>query len=82
MVETKIEPSKRQAREDVKNGAIYVNGENVKMILTLSSKPDSDFDGKIYVIIRKGKRKHTLVKINTIKKLRTRNVKTFLVLLL
>ena len=27
LVTSKIEPSKRQAREDVQNGAIYVNGE-------------------------------------------------------
>lgn len=61
LVETKIEPSKRQAREDVKNGAIYVNGERQNDI-DFIIEPDSDFDGK-YVIIRKGKRKYTLVKI-------------------
>ncbi|MDY5350882.1 MAG: S4 domain-containing protein, partial [Lactobacillus johnsonii] len=53
--------SKRQAREDVKNGAIYVNGERQDDI-DFIIEPDSDFDGK-YVIIRKGKRKYTLVKI-------------------
>lgn len=61
LVETKIESSKRQAREDVKNGAIYVNGERQDDI-DFIIEPDSDFDGK-YVIIRKGKRKYTLVKI-------------------
>ena len=61
LVETKIEPSKRQAREDVKNGAIYVNGERQNDI-DFIIEPDNDFDGK-YVIIRKGKRKYTLVKI-------------------
>ncbi len=37
LVGTKIEPSKRQAREDVKNGAIYVNGDHhfVNEIATL-----------------------------------------------
>ena len=29
LVESKISPSKRQAREDVSNGAIYVNGERI-----------------------------------------------------
>lgn len=61
LVETKIEPSKRQAREDVKNGAIYVNGER-QQDLDYIVEPESAFDGK-YVIIRKGKRKYTLVKI-------------------
>lgn len=61
LVETKIEPSKRQAREDVKNGAIYVNGERQNDI-DFIIEPDNDFEGK-YVIIRKGKRKYTLVKI-------------------
>ncbi len=61
LVGTKIEPSKRQAREDVKNGAIYVNGDREKSI-DYDVDPSSAFDGK-YVIIRKGKRKYTLVKI-------------------
>ena len=30
LVESKISPSKRQAREDVTNGAIYVNGERTQ----------------------------------------------------
>ncbi len=30
MTTAKIEPSKRQAREDVQNGAIYINGERVQ----------------------------------------------------
>ena len=36
LVDTKIEPSKRQAREDVKNGAIYVN--TLDRVLVLISK--------------------------------------------
>ena len=61
LVDTKIEPSKRQAREDVKNGAIYVNGDR-QQDLDFEIDPASDFDGK-YVIIRKGKRKYTLVHV-------------------
>ncbi|MCT7858972.1 MAG: tyrosine--tRNA ligase, partial [Lactobacillus crispatus] len=61
LVDTKIEPSKRQAREDVKNGAIYVNGDR-EQSTDFEVDPSSDFDGK-YVIIRKGKRKYTLVTI-------------------
>ena len=61
LVNAKISPSKRQAREDVKNGAIYVNGERQNDI-DFIIEPDNDFEGK-YVIIRKGKRKYTLVKI-------------------
>lgn len=61
LIETKIEKSKRQAREDVENGAIYVNGERQKD-LEFIVEPDSDFDGK-FVIIRRGKKKYTLVRI-------------------
>lgn len=61
LVNTKIEPSKRQAREDVKNGAIYVNGDR-EQSLDFEVDPGSAFEGK-YVIIRKGKRKYTLVHV-------------------
>lgn len=58
---TKIEPSRRQAREDVQNGAIYVNGQR-QTTLDFEIDPSQAFDGK-YVIIRKGKKKYTLVNI-------------------
>ncbi|QNQ81757.1 tyrosine--tRNA ligase [Lactobacillus sp. PV012] len=61
LVDTKIEPSKRQAREDVKNGAIYVNGERIQD-MDYTVNPADNFDGK-FVIIRKGKKKYTLVRI-------------------
>ncbi|MBA1393036.1 tyrosine--tRNA ligase [Lactobacillus sp. XV13L] len=61
LVATKIESSKRQAREDVENGAIYVNGDRQQSV-DFEVEPGAAFDGK-YVIIRKGKRKYTLVKI-------------------
>jgi tyrosyl-tRNA synthetase len=61
LVNTKIESSKRQAREDIQNGAIYVNGDR-EQSLDFEVDPSAAFDGK-FVIIRKGKRKYTLVHI-------------------
>jgi len=55
LVDTKIESSKRQAREDIQNGAIYVNGDKIQD-LEFEVDPSASFEGK-YVIIRKGKRK-------------------------
>lgn len=51
--------SKRQAREDVQNGAIYVNGERVQDLdYTLS---DSDkIDGEL-TVIRRGKKKYSVL---------------------
>ncbi|MCD2256075.1 tyrosine--tRNA ligase [Agrilactobacillus fermenti] len=59
--DTKIEPSRRQAREDIKNGAIYINGER-QQDLDFQVDPNTDFDGK-FVIIRKGKKKYTLLRV-------------------
>ncbi|MBI0092273.1 tyrosine--tRNA ligase [Lactobacillus sp. M0403] len=61
LVDTKIESSKRQAREDVENGAIYINGDREQSV-DFEVDPAKAFDGK-YVIVRKGKRKYTLVNI-------------------
>lgn len=58
--ETKIEPSRRQAREDIQNGAIYYNGERQKDVKFVVD-PKESFDGK-FIIIRKGKKKYTLVR--------------------
>ncbi len=62
LVDTKIEPSKRQAREDVKNGAIRINGEKVTAE-DATVDPASHFDGK-YVIVRRGKKNYTLAKVD------------------
>ena len=59
--EINCEPSKRQAREDVINGAININGEKITDI-NFSVNPNSAFEGK-YIIIRKGKRNYFLVKV-------------------
>ena len=56
-----MEKSKRQAREDVKNGAIRINGEKIDDIeAEISAHPNTD--GK-YVIVRKGKRNYFLLKV-------------------
>ncbi len=61
LVDAKIESSKRQAREDIKNGAIYINGDRVQDVGFVVD-PAAAFDGK-FVIVRKGKKKYTLVHV-------------------
>ncbi|WP_394239093.1 tyrosine--tRNA ligase [Niallia oryzisoli] len=61
LVELGIEPSKRQAREDITNGAISMNGEKVTDVNEVVSIENS-FDGK-FIIIRKGKKNYSLVKL-------------------
>ena len=61
LVDLKLEPSKRQAREDVHNGAISLNG-NLVTDEQLLVQPDEHFEGK-YMIVRKGKKNYTLVHI-------------------
>ncbi|HCA6951589.1 TPA: tyrosine--tRNA ligase [Staphylococcus aureus] len=59
LIETGISPSKRQAREDVNNGAIYINGErqqDVNYALASEDKIDGEF-----TIIRRGKKKYFMV---------------------
>lgn len=60
LVEAKISPSKRQAREDVTNGAISVNGEKVKELdYTIDAKDRLE---DAFTIIRRGKKKYFMVK--------------------
>jgi tyrosyl-tRNA synthetase len=61
LVETQIEPSKRQAREDVSNGAISINGDRVTD-LDFAINPSQHFDGK-FVVVRKGKKQYFLAKV-------------------
>jgi len=60
LVEAKISPSKRQAREDVSNGAIYINGvrcpEPNRLIRT------RDGLHRKYLVIRRGKNKYFLIR--------------------
>lgn len=56
LVAAKISPSKRQAREDVQNGAIYINGERIQdLAYTLSD--DDKIDNEL-TVIRRGKKKY------------------------
>ncbi|HEM4679960.1 TPA: tyrosine--tRNA ligase [Streptococcus suis] len=59
LVTSGIVNSKRQAREDVANGAIYVNGERVQDLdYTLS---DSDKIDSELTVIRRGKKKYSVL---------------------
>lgn len=61
LVELGIEPSKRQAREDITNGAISMNGEKVLSLEAIAS-PSNSFDER-FILIRKGKKNYSLVKL-------------------
>ncbi|KAA0549076.1 tyrosine--tRNA ligase [Bacillus sp. BGMRC 2118] len=60
LVESKIAPSKRQAREDVTNGAIYINGERIQETDYVLSSKDRIEDE--FTVIRRGKKKYYLLK--------------------
>lgn len=60
LVESKICSSKRQAREDVTNGAISVNGERVTEVDYVLS--DADRIEEQFTIIRRGKKRYFLIK--------------------
>lgn len=62
LVEAKISPSKRQAREDVQNGAISINGDRVTdldYVVSGNDRLDDEF-----AIIRRGKKKYHMVKFS------------------
>ena len=61
LVDGGVEQSKRQAREDVNNGAITINGEKVIDVATEIS-PSTHYDGK-FVLVRRGKKKYFLGKV-------------------
>lgn len=59
LVQSKISPSKRQAREDISNGAIYINGERQQSLdyqVTKADRIEAQF-----TVIRRGKKKYYLV---------------------
>lgn len=59
LVQAGISPSKRQAREDIKNGAIYINGErqqDINYVVSAADRIDN-----VFTIIRRGKKKYTLI---------------------
>lgn len=63
LVDLGIEPSRRQAREDITNGAISMNGEKVTDVGT-DVTIENSFDGR-FIIIRKGKKNYSLVKLGS-----------------
>nr|WP_235887942.1 tyrosine--tRNA ligase [Neobacillus paridis] len=60
LVAAKISPSKRQAREDISNGAVSVNGEKITDTAYVLQEADR-IEGQ-FIIIRRGKKKYTLIK--------------------
>lgn len=59
LVEAKISPSKRQAREDITNGAIYINGDRNQDVQHTVTEADRLED--TFTIIRRGRRNYFLV---------------------
>ncbi len=70
LIETGISPSKRQAREDVNNGAIYINGERQQDV-NYALAPEDKIDGEVnllFVAVRKNTSWLTINKYNCIAK--------------
>ena len=61
LVGAKVVDSKRQAREDVENRAVEINGEKVSELEYKISKKDM-MQGK-YILVKRGKRDYHFVKI-------------------
>lgn len=61
LVDTGIEPSRRQSREDIKNGAISINGEKITDLEFVITAENS-FENR-FIIVRRGKKKYFLVKL-------------------
>ncbi|GAW64302.1 Tyrosyl-tRNA synthetase [Ligilactobacillus acidipiscis DSM 15836] len=61
LVDTGIEKSKRQAREDVNNGAIRINGDRIRDLEHVID-PAAMFDGR-FVIARRGKKRYFLANV-------------------
>ena len=61
LVDSTIYKSKRQAREDVQNGAVTINGVRVTDLDAIVT-PHKNSEGK-YIIVRKGKKTYTLAKV-------------------
>ncbi|MHC5226651.1 tyrosine--tRNA ligase [Enterococcus sp. LJL99] len=60
LVASGIEASKRQAREDIQNGAIYVNGERLEDT-AIELSDEHKIEGQ-FTVIRRGKKKYFLLK--------------------
>lgn len=62
LVESKISSSKRQAREDINNGAIYINGERTKDLKKMITRDDAI--ERQFIVIRRGKKRYFLINWN------------------
>jgi len=60
IVEASVSPSKRQAREDVTNGAISINGEKVTDLAYVVGSTDRLEDE--FMIVRRGKKNYKMIK--------------------
>lgn len=60
LIEAKSAPSKRQARQDIESGAIYINGERQTNIHTVIMKEKLLHEK--YVVLRRGKKNYYLVR--------------------
>lgn len=61
LVDLGIEPSRRQAREDITNGAITINGDKItdtNFVVTA----ENSFENR-FIIVRRGKKKYFLIKL-------------------
>ena len=61
LVDLGIEPSRRQSREDIQNGAISINGEKITDLEHVWT-PEQSFEER-FVLVRRGKKKYFLVKL-------------------
>lgn len=59
LVTAGVSPSKRQAREDVTNGAIYINGERIQDLDYQLDQKDR-LEGQL-TVIRRGKKKYSIL---------------------
>ncbi|MBD8005987.1 tyrosine--tRNA ligase [Bacillus norwichensis] len=62
LVEAKISQSRRQAREDIQNGAVLINGERITDIDYTMGEEDKL--GGAFTIIRRGKKKYYMIRYN------------------
>lgn len=61
LVDHGVESSRRQSREDITNGAIYINGQRIQEVdYEISIK---DAIGGKYIVVRRGKKKYFLMTV-------------------
>lgn len=59
LIEAGVASSKRQAREDITNGAVYINGDRCQELDKVMG--DEDKIDQAFTVIRRGKKKHFLI---------------------